>query len=174
MHLIRLQIDRFGIFNDKEIGPLGPGFNLLVGPNEAGKSTVIYFILNLLFGFAPVKIGKRSNDYRIHEGDKLGGSLELATGEYDQNLIIQRQSTRGSGKVALFLKDGASVDESYLERVFGHRDVYHNLYAFSLFELSNLESLDNEQLQARIYSAGMGTGAVAVPELIKDLNKELS
>jgi len=174
MHLSRLHIDSFGIFSDKKIGPLGPGLNLLVGPNEAGKSTVIFFILNLLFGFAPVKIGKKSNDYRLNEGDKIGGSLELATGEFDQPLIIQRHSSRGSGKVSLFLKDGSSVDQSYLERVFGHRDVYHNLYAFSLFELSNLESLDNEQLQARIYSAGMGTGAVAVPELIKDLNKELS
>lgn len=174
MHLELLQIDRFGIFSDYKIGPFSPGFNLLVGPNEAGKSTVIHFILNLLFGFSAVKIAGRSNDYRLHEQDKLGGYLEIATGEFDENLTIQRHSSRGSGTVSLALKDGASVDQSYLERVFGHRDVYRNLYAFSLFELSNLESLDNEQLQARIYSAGMGTGAVAVPELIKDLNNELS
>ena len=75
MHLEILQIDRFGIFNDKKIGPFSPGFNLLVGPNEAGKSSVIYFILNLLFGFSAVKVGKKSNDYRLHEGDKLGCSL---------------------------------------------------------------------------------------------------
>lgn len=169
MHLKLLQIDRFGIFSDYKIGPFSQGFNLLVGPNEAGKSTVIHFILNLLFGFSAVKIAGRSNDYRLHEGDKLGGSLEIATGEFDENLIIQRHSSRGSGTVSLALKDGTSVDESYLERVFGHRDVYGNLYAFSLFELSNLESLNNAQLQARIYSAGMGTGAVAVPDLIAEL-----
>ncbi len=56
MRFRRLDLIRYGIFTDRSIdlpGPDGTGerdFHLIVGPNEAGKSTVRHAISDLLFG----------------------------------------------------------------------------------------------------------------------------
>ena len=56
MRFRRLDLIRYGIFTDRAIdlpGPDGtgePDFHLIVGPNEAGKSTIRHAISDLLFG----------------------------------------------------------------------------------------------------------------------------
>ncbi|HUU29155.1 MAG TPA: AAA family ATPase [archaeon] len=172
MHIERLEIERFGIFSDKKIGPLSTGLNLLTGPNEAGKTTLLRLVLDILFGFSTARA--KTNDYRIHPEDRLGGRLILRVSGYKETLIVERYGTRGSGTVSLNLAGGGQPGQEYLEKLLGHLDLalYRNLFAFSLFELSDFESLNSEQLQARIYSAGTGTGAVAVPDLIASLEKE--
>lgn len=53
MRLARLDLVRFGHFSDftLNMGPAdGPSFHVILGPNEAGKSTVVEAWLNLLYG----------------------------------------------------------------------------------------------------------------------------
>ena len=44
-------IDGFGVFHDEERRDLGQGLTVLLGPNEAGKSTLLAFVRGVLFGF---------------------------------------------------------------------------------------------------------------------------
>lgn len=50
MRVLKLGLHGFGRFSDRQI-QLGPGLNLVYGPNEAGKSTILKFILGMLYGF---------------------------------------------------------------------------------------------------------------------------
>lgn len=50
MKLDRLHLTAFGRFAGQTVD-LGPGLNLIAGPNEAGKSTLQHFIMGMLYGF---------------------------------------------------------------------------------------------------------------------------
>lgn len=53
MRIVSLDLIRYGRFENKEItfAKAAPGFQLIVGPNEAGKTTIRAAISDLLFGF---------------------------------------------------------------------------------------------------------------------------
>ena len=80
MRFSRLDLIRYGIFTDRPIdlpGPDGTGerdFHLIVGPNEAGKSTIRHAISDLLFG-----IEKRTRF------DFLHGKTEMCLGALLEN-----------------------------------------------------------------------------------------
>ena len=58
MQLKRLTIYGYGKFHDRTFD-LAPGLNILMGPNEAGKSTLTQFITAILFGFPTKKHPER-------------------------------------------------------------------------------------------------------------------
>jgi len=60
MRIHRISIDGYGCFINKNL-ELGPGFHVLVGPNEQGKSTLRCFISDMLYG------QKRSANLRVFE-----------------------------------------------------------------------------------------------------------
>lgn len=173
MRIERIEIERYGLLEGRSYGPLAPGINLLCGPNEAGKSTLLSFVLGVLFGFSGAHLKQsRGNDYRRDPQDRIGGRLVLETAQ--GRLSVARRSSRGPGAVELALPNGAPAGPDHLDRLLGGLDqeTYRNLYAFSLHELSDFNSLGSEQLQARIYSAGAGTGAMLIPELMQELERE--
>lgn len=65
MWLLQLDLLAYGRFTDVTL-PLGPGFHLVYGPNEAGKSTTLRAIRQLLFGF-----DERTNDNFVHANPNL-------------------------------------------------------------------------------------------------------
>ena len=46
-----MQIDGFGIFSAKKVKGMSSGLNIIYGPNEFGKTTLLEFIRCMLFGF---------------------------------------------------------------------------------------------------------------------------
>ncbi|MEB3365502.1 AAA family ATPase [Lactobacillus sp. R2/2] len=51
MKLIKLKIINFGQFTNFTFDLLNPDVNVFYGANEAGKSTIVAFIKQILFGF---------------------------------------------------------------------------------------------------------------------------
>jgi uncharacterized protein YhaN len=62
MRILSLWLDGYGRFSGREL-TLGPGFQVVFGPNEQGKSTVRSFIGHMLYG------QKRSTTQRLYEED---------------------------------------------------------------------------------------------------------
>jgi uncharacterized protein YhaN len=168
-----IEIERYGLLENCKIDSLAPGLNLVAGDNEAGKTTLLSFIRSILFGFSSEKKAAK-NDYLIDSSDKLKGRLLVTGREYPEPLIIERHSGKGQGPVSLILPDGGRMGEDELARLLGNIDhsLYRNVFAFGLGELANLETLNSEQLKARIYSAGAGTGAVDVPKVLRQFDNE--
>ncbi len=141
-YLEHIRIDRYGAFSEYDVGPFGPGLNVVYGPNEAGKSTVSSFIGGVMFGWEEAR-GVR-NTYRPADGER-SGTLEFrdrASGE--QSSLFRRLN-----------EDGLSGNPSIVA------DIDHATYR-TMFSLSSdeLRSLSNSSdVTARLLTAGSGTGS---------------
>lgn len=62
MKINKLQINAFGNIENKEI-ELSENINVIYGKNEAGKSTLLKFIVDSLYGISKNKRGKEFSDY---------------------------------------------------------------------------------------------------------------
>ena len=78
MRILKLHLDGFGTFNrglDLEFSR--ESLNLVVGPNETGKSTVLNAISGILFGFRDPDLAHRYEPWAEH--DRYAGSLHIET-----------------------------------------------------------------------------------------------
>jgi uncharacterized protein YhaN len=87
MWISQLDLLAFGRFTDVRLN-LGPGFHLVYGPNEAGKSTTLRAIRQLLYGF-----DERTDDNFLHANPQLriGG---VVCSPPDLELKVIRRKTR--------------------------------------------------------------------------------
>ena len=85
MRIKNLKINAFGKLEDKEI-EFSDGINLIVGKNEAGKSTLLKFITSMFYGVSRTKNGNPISDYERYRPwgkEDYSGKLlyELDNGE---------------------------------------------------------------------------------------------
>ena len=168
MRIVDFHIDGFGHFADADVGPFGSPVTVFFGPNEAGKSTYLQFIRAILFGFP----SRRGGDfYPPQRGGSHGGRITLAA-EDGARYIVQRTQGPGVGPVALRSTAGETLNEARLAGLLGHhgKDVFENVFAFTLDELHREELLKDESVSSQIYSAGMG--ATNLPAVLKQLKSD--
>ena len=78
MEINKLKINAYGKIKDKEI-ELDKNINIISGKNESGKSTILNFITNMLYGISKNKNGKDYSDfekYKPWEGEEFSGKIE--------------------------------------------------------------------------------------------------
>ncbi len=78
MKINQLKINQYGKLKEKQI-EFSPTFNIVYGKNEAGKSTLLSFIVNCLYGISKNKKGKEISDFERYlpwSGDDFSGKLE--------------------------------------------------------------------------------------------------
>ena len=167
MRIRGLHIDGFGHFADLELGPFDRPVTVLHGPNEAGKSTLLEFIRRVLFGFPDGR--SRSNPYRPLAGGGHGGGVTIV-GDGGETVTVRRFQGTGGGPVTLTAASGEPLADGELSRLLGHhsKDVFQNVFAFTLDELHDEALLSDDSVNSQIYSAGMG--ATKLPEALKTLN----
>lgn len=149
-------VEGFGILRDLRVEGLGAGLTVVLGPNEAGKSTLLDFVRFALFGRergAPVREPLR--------GGRHGGRLFLLD-DAGHPWILERYAA--PRRLALIGPDGREAPEADLARLLGGVDarLFRSVFAFGLWELSQFESLADDQVRDQIFSAGItGAGALA-------------
>ena len=165
MRLASLYIEGFGVFQGHRID-FGPGLNLIVGPNESGKSTLLTFIQQVLFGFPDRR--SREITYPALRGGRLGGRLFLQ-GTEGEEFVVERFAGSQGGVLSVRLPDGSVGGQEDLEQLLGrtNKDVFCKVFAFGLGELQNLSTLNDQAVKAHIYSAG--TGGIAVSEIERQM-----
>lgn len=171
MRLLAFHADAFGILADTGAQGLGPGINIFLGNNEAGKSTCLDFLRAMLTGYPS---GRRERHTGLPlRGGRPGGSLTLADDRHGE-LHLYRSPGPGGGPLRLSDPDGASLPESLLEQLFQGitRQVYAHVFAFSLGELQRFESLDDEAVRHALYGATFGTGLRSPAEVLRALRQQ--
>lgn len=102
MRIDKLHLQDFGQFHDKDI-TLAPGINVVYGANEAGKSTMKDFIVDMFYGIDKSRgIGARFDHYekrRPINGTAFSGAMEVATEEGDY--LIERNFSRQEKKTVV-------------------------------------------------------------------------
>ncbi|MDQ3263979.1 MAG: AAA family ATPase [Myxococcota bacterium] len=166
LRIDRLRIDAFGQLSGTELD-LAPGLNVLCGPNEAGKSTLLAFLRWMLFGFEKKAVGDR---YVPLNGQPLSGELVLATAAGP--IVLRRHGRkRLEGELTVRTPRGEPLPASRLEDALGalSRDLYFQVFAFGLEELATFDQLASQgTVSDALFAAGI-QGAQRLPETLKRL-----
>lgn len=160
-------IEGYGTFRDYEIRDLDDGLTVFLGPNEAGKTTLLSFLRGVLFGFPDGR--SKEPLYPPLRGGRHLGRVFLANGggEY----VVERQA--GARRFAQVTLPGGGIGaETDLQRLLGGADskLFRSVFAFSLSELQELSSLTDEGVSEQIFSAGIAGAGRSARSAIKELD----
>ena len=120
MKLLALEIEGYGVWSGLKLQRMSDGLNVVYGPNEAGKSTLLHFIRSALYGFSP---DRRRYLPPLH-GGRPGGWLEVS-GAGGQFQIARYASADGNPRLdetLITAADGARPERAGREDAAGqHR-----------------------------------------------------
>ena len=116
MKILRLDLRAFGPFSNVslDLSAGQEGFHLIYGPNEAGKSSALRALRNLLYG-----IPANSPDNFVHSYQSLRIGALLARRDSRQMEIVRRKGTKGT---LLTADEKAPLDEAELRAFLGGCD----------------------------------------------------
>lgn len=160
-----IHIDKFFEFYNVSLEALGPSLNIFIGPNEAGKSTILKFLRAIFFGFDK----KYPKDW--------GGRIEIIS-KSSTPIIIERKGGTKTGILKVLDQDGTLKGEegiSFFIRGI-NKTLFENCFAFSLDELQTISSLQHDQMQDALFAAASGTSQKAISRVklyLENLEKEL-
>jgi len=121
MKITHLEIDRFGVWRNLSLPLSSPELNVVFGPNEAGKTTLMRFLRGVLFGFA--------DSDSLHTNHPASGMLEVE--HQGGNYLIQRTGTTlaMTGDRELEQDDA----QNFLQEMLGNvtKDVFDNVCCFA-------------------------------------------
>lgn len=154
MKLSEIQIDRFGVWRDMRLPLRTQGMNVLYGPNEAGKSTLMQFIRGVLFGFS-----SRLADGDAQAGPRtpMAGSLVVDHGDR-QHRIHRAVLGTARGQACLIGEEAARPADELLEALVGglNASVFDSVFAVGLREIQELGTLSGEETAKHIYGLSLG------------------
>ncbi|WP_270182427.1 ATP-binding protein [Alkalihalobacillus sp. CinArs1] len=169
MKLIGWHIYGFGKFEDYKVSTLSDQLQTIYGENEAGKSTLIAFIENVLFGFS----SRKEESYFVKKYSRTGGCLYF---ELDGSPItIERTRGKASGDVMIHYFDGTIGSEEDLARLLKGMDrkTFRQLFFCNLNTLHDHTDHSEESWNSILYEAGM-TGGASLLTIEKELEKRQS
>lgn len=159
MKFLRLGLQPFGSFSNMGLDFQGGGnLHLILGPNEAGKSTTLRAIRGFLFG-----IPLRSQDVHTHDGKELRVQATLVSSDGSTLSLARRKGTKND----LLLADESVADEALLQHLLGGVELdYFN----SMFGLTHTDLVDGGRsllaqegsLGEALFGAGTGSGMRSV------------
>jgi len=131
MQLREIHIVSFGVLANARVRGLVPGLNVLHGPNEFGKTSLLEFARRVLFGF-PTK-RENVNQYLLPHSDKNSGQLVCELGD-GRTLTVSRSTGTHGGPLTVTTPEGASLSEAGFRAALGH--VSQDLYPVSYTHLT--------------------------------------
>jgi len=156
MKLSRIVAERFGSLRALSLGELGDGLTVVLGPNEAGKTSLTTLVRYVLYGY-PTKRDSEPG-YRSDAGERLA-RLVFADGR-DQWAIERAEGAHG-GLVALHTLQGPDRPDLLAEIKSGvSRDAFRVVFGFGLDEMVQIETGrgDGLDILSRLYAATAGLG----------------
>jgi uncharacterized protein YhaN len=132
---------------------LGAGLTVVLGPNEAGKSTYTALTRHVLYGFPDARTKERS--YKPRVGDRAG---RLVFADEAGEWAIERADGKSRGSVTVSTLSGAERPGLLGELVGGvSEESFRAIFGFGLDELALVGNGGTKDgIVARLYAAGAG------------------
>ncbi len=170
MKITGLQIDGYGVWKGLTIESLSDELNVLYGPNEAGKTTLLQFLRSVLYGFSP---GRRHYLPPIR-GGRPGGSLDVAgpNGSFHlQRYYEENENGHCEDSLTLSAADGTRQGEHMLKVLLGNVDepIFNNVFAVGLQEIQELGTLGDTEAADMLFSLTAGLDRVSLVEVMREL-----
>jgi uncharacterized protein YhaN len=159
MVIKEIHIDGFGVFSNFSLQLPGKGVHIILGNNEAGKSTLLKFIRHILFK-------SKSNLVAPLRGGSPGGRIKILHSSGQEALF-----EKDDKKFMLHLNGSAVLHDTQWSDYVGHatESLFNNVYAFTLDELIDIKSLNDSGMADKIFSLGMGLGKLSISEIEKNI-----
>ena len=167
MILREIHIDGFGVHRDLRHG-LSPNLNLIVGPNEAGKSTLHAFVRGLLYGFP--RGNTKETRYAALRGGRHGGALSV---EADGGVYRILRSGEPRHTLSVELPGGGVGGKEVLDQLLRTTDaqLFRNVFAFGLDELMDFGGLMGREMEMRIFDTAVSGAGRSVTEIVGKLRE---
>ncbi|MEM6791190.1 MAG: AAA family ATPase [Myxococcota bacterium] len=151
MKILRLDLLAFGPFTDTSLDFSAPGLHVVYGPNEAGKSTALRSITDVLYGI-PV----RTVDAHRHDHARLRIGAVVETGGQTLDVVRKKGRTK-----TLLDRQGKPVDEAPLRAALSRvpRELYRRMFGLdhrSLREGARAMLEGKGELAETLFDAGGG------------------
>lgn len=155
MHLERIEAVRYGELAGEALEGLGPRLNVVLGRNEAGKSSFTSLVRHILYGFPRGRTVERQ--YLPPTGDQRVGRLVFADG--GQRWTVERVEGAHGGEAVVHGPQGEEPADAFLESLTRgvSAGTFAAVFGFSLEQLSDPKSLDD--IGSRLYATAAGLGA---------------
>ena len=165
-----LEVDGFGVWSGLRLEGFDEGLNVIYGPNEAGKSTLLEFVRSVFYGFSP----SRRRYLPPLRGGQPGGSIHVA-GPNGRFQICRHDDAAGTalGELALVADDGTRQGEHLLKVLLAEMDesIFNNVFGISLEELQELATLGDTQAAQLLYDLTAGLDRVSLVEVMRELER---
>jgi uncharacterized protein YhaN len=162
-----VHIDNYGKYSGRGFSGFTAGVNVVYGPNEHGKTTLLEFIRRMFFGFPPKTY--RKNRFVPVNAAPPGGRLLCVT-DSGREIRIERQGWTKGGALKLDSKD--AVQQELNELLRASELFYRNVYAITIDELFSMDALNGEEIKNRIYGAGLDLGGVSLAKIKKQFQAD--
>ncbi|MCH7685808.1 MAG: AAA family ATPase, partial [Planctomycetes bacterium] len=161
---------RFGIWQNLSLSLDGSGLSVIHGPNEAGKSTLLRFICEVLYGFEPRNVESYEED---SDAAIRGGSLII---EHENQCFEIGRSSQDNDLLRIHTDD---ENDSVKERLFQllmetDAELFRHVFAVGLQEVQELATLHDEDVARHIYGLTLGPDGQKLLHLFAELEREKS
>lgn len=160
MKITEIVINERGVWRNLHLRLPSSEMSVFYGPNEAGKTTLMKFVREMLFGF----------DAHKTTGEVAAGSITLST--EDGDYVIRR--TRDN-ETYLTGPDGAPAGPDKIDELLSGVDenVFQNIFAIGIGELQELSTLHEREVADRIYGLTLGPRSKRILEALEFCELEL-
>ena len=170
MKISGLEIDGFGVWSGLKLEGLSEGINVLYGPNEAGKTTLLQFVRSVLYGFSP----ERQRYFPPVRGGRPGGAIDVAgpNGSFhlDRHFDADADASEAE-QLVLSAADGTRQGEHLVKVLLSQIDekIFNNVFAVGLREIQHLGTLSDTEAAEKLYSLTAGLDRVSLVEVMREL-----
>ena len=182
MKINSLKINSFGKIKNKEIN-FSDKINIIYGKNEAGKSTILNFIVSSFYGISKNKKGKKYSNYDIYKpwiGEDFSGNLEY---ELDNNekYIIHREFNKRNPKIfneqmeeisKQFNIDKSLGNEFFYEQTGVDEELFESTVLIKQREIELEKNKEGNLIQKITNIVGTGEDNISYKKAIKKLEKK--
>ncbi|PQO25328.1 hypothetical protein C5Y96_25870 [Blastopirellula marina] len=168
MKLRHLDLENYGIHVEQSFAFQPHSLQIVYGRNEAGKSTLLQAVRELLFGFQHAKSNPFAPD---STNKKMKATAQLTMSDGSDLQIVRRQGNKNT--LTGNYQDN-EIDEDRWKQLISGADqrLYEHVFGFSLKELATgEESLKEANLDEALFGGGLGR-LHDYKELLKSIDEE--
>ena len=184
MQIQSLSLSDFGGWKNLSLGNLSSSLNVLHGPNEVGKTTLLRFLREMLYG---QKLAREDEllAFPLSRGRGVGiCDVETPTGRYRLERTFCLPGKFGERAVDHVVVEGLHADGSEqqnssqgiaaLQVLLSGVDaeVYRNVFAFGIDEVERLATLSHTEAGAYLYDLSAGVDRVSLAAVFRGLRSE--
>jgi len=173
MRLTEIDIDRFRIWRNLLLRLDPKGLNVIYGPNEAGKTTLMRFIRSTLYGYEP--LATEPAWHRPDVEQPWRGAVRCEHGGRTWR-IHRRAELNGRGRLRISGGQEGVEKDVALSNILSDtsEEVYADIFAVGVRELNQLATLGTNQVAEYIYGLSLGPQGRQILDALADVKERRS